>query len=80
MSLFFNFHGPLNDLTFLLLFSIKTIADTPFIQLVLRSFALYVAWAHHSQTKTTDALGIRKILLGSNVTVNTNADARSEIS
>lgn len=50
----FNYHRPLHDLTFLLLFSIKTIVDIPFIQLVLRSFALYFARAHHSQIKTTD--------------------------
>lgn len=37
----FNYHRSLHDLTLLPLFSIKTIADTPFIQLVLKSFPLY---------------------------------------
>lgn len=55
--------------TFLPLLSIQTIVDTPFIQLVLRSFAApYFAWAHHSQAGM-----IKIVLLGSIVIVNTNA-------
>lgn len=81
MFSFYYYHGPLDDLTLLPFFPIQASVNTSFIQLILRSFALYFAWVHRSLTKTIAVLRagtIQTVLLGSNAIANISANAGSQ--